>query len=355
VSSFPLYRAAGDARELGRAHGAQAGPVIRRFVDYLAGSLELSIDALQERAGRFLPLFERYCPHLLPEIHGLAEGAVIHHDLALALQLRGELTGIADGACTTFAVGPRGTADGTTLIGQNSDTPAEIEEFGYVLRIVPDDRPSLLMWTFGGMIGYHGLNDRGVAHFANSLGGGPRWKFALSHYPLKRLLLECETMPRVRRMLREIPICSNGNYVVCADRAIVDVELTSDGPLFLEDSGKGFLAHSNHYLCAPHACPENFALSLPDSFARQETINLRLAERSGQLTIADMKRILSDHAGHPVGICRHPHAGFGNSLLPASGKTVASLIAQPERGLLHVARGNPCDNAYATYDLATTG
>ena len=61
--------------------------------------------------------------------------------------------------------------------------------------------------------------------------------------------------------------------------------------------------------------------------------------------------MLSDHEGRPTGICRHPHDGPDDPVLPASGRTVASLIAEPDRGTLHVARGNPCETKYATYGL----
>lgn len=351
VADYPLFRAAGSSRELGRQHGAQAAERIRAYVDYLAASLTFSRDGLRARALRFLPLFERHSPYLVDEIRGLAEGAGIEFADALSAQLRGELGMLADDACTTFVIGPRGTADGTILIGQTSDTPAEIERFAYLLHLQPVDRPELLMWTFGGMLGYHGLNSAGVAHFANSLGGGPAWKFALSHYPLKRMLLECRRLDEVLGVFQSVSVCSNGNYVVCAEREILDVELTSDGPLVIRDAGAGFLAHSNHFLCGPHACRDNFDRSLPDSFPRLERIKQLISEGFGTLTVADLQRILGDHAGHPVSICRHPHTGHGDGILPSSGKTVAALIAEPAHGRLHVARGNPCENAFKTYAL----
>jgi isopenicillin-N N-acyltransferase-like protein len=225
-------------------------------------------------------------------------------------------------------------------------------EYAYVLRLVPERGPRILMWTFGGMIGYHGLNESGIAHFANALGGGPAWRFALSHYPLKRMMLEQTCLADVRRLLREVPVCSNGNYVLCDGAGeIADVELTADGPHELPDDGSGFLAHSNHYLCGAHACAENFARSLPDSFPRLRRMQELLQSRLGQLTVDDLKRFLSDHAEHPTGICRHPHSGPDDPVLPSSGRTVASLIAEPDRGILHVSRGNPCERAYATYRL----
>jgi isopenicillin-N N-acyltransferase-like protein len=119
----------------------------------------------------------------------------------------------------------------------------------------------------------------------------------------------------------------------------------------LPDDGSGFLAHSNHYLCGAHACAENFARSLADSFPRLRRMQEHLQSRLGRLTVDDLKRFLSDHAGHPTSICRHPHSGPDDPVLPSSGRTVASLIAEPDRGLLHVSRGNPCETAYATYRL----
>lgn len=352
TSTFPLFQAAGSNRELGREHGRQAADKIHRHLEYLADSLKLTRDALRARAMRFQPLFEQTCPHLWEEVQGLAEGAELEIADALAGQLRGELGQVADGGCTSYVISGKGTASGEPLIGQTSDTPTEIVDFGYVLHLKPEDKPEVLMWTFGGMLGYHGVNAHGVSHFANALGGGPEWKFALSHYPLKRMILEQRTVADVVQLMREVPVCSNGNYVLCDGAGeILDVELTSDGPNVLKDNGAGFLAHANHYLCTEHACQENFDQSLPDSFHRQDRINQLIREKYGSITVEDVKGFLSDHENYPIGICRHPHEGHGDEILPASGHTVAALIAEPVKGKLHVSRANPCENPFEEYGL----
>lgn len=351
-SRYPFYEARGVVFELGRQHGEQASEKIRGFLDYLAAQLKLSPSGLRRRAERFRPLFERHCPHLLLEIDGLAAGAGITPSDALAVQLRGELGPVGDGACTTFVAGRQATANGQTLIGQNSDNPVELMDYAYVLRLVPEIGPRMLMWSFGGMIGYHGVSERGMAHFANSLGGGPAWKFALSHYPIKRLILESRTLADVRDLFSKFPVCSNGNYVLCdGEGRFADIELTSEGPIEVGDESEGFLAHSNHYVCGPMACEANFAQSLPDSFGRLDRMNRLLRERLGSLDVATMKTILSDHEGHPTGLCRHPHRGADHPSIPATGRTVASLIAEPDRGVLHVCRGNPCESPFTAYSL----
>lgn len=348
---YPLFEAQGEPRELGQQHGEQAVDRIVGYLEFLAESLRLTREQLRQRALRFQPLFESQCPDLLTEAMGLAEGAKLTLADALVAQLRGELAQVSDGACTTFAIGPRGTATGGTFVGQTSDNPPELERFGYMLRLRPTGKPAALMWTFGGMLGYHGINEHGVSHFANALGGGPSWKFALSHYPLKRLILEQSSLRGVLQLMREFPVCSNGNYMLAdGSGAILDVELTSDGP-FVPELQDRFLVHSNHFLCSDLACDANWQHSLKDSFPRLDRMRALLDGQFGSITLADMQRFLADHDGHPVSICRHSHTGPEGPMLGPSGKTVAALIAEPEHRRMHVALGNPCENPFVTYSV----
>lgn len=350
-SVYQLIEARGNPFSMGVQHGEQAADFIRGYLDYLAQTLRLGREVLRERALRFEPLFRKHCPDFLSEVEGLARGAGLTLADGLASQLRGELGQIVDGACTTFAVGPTGTLSGTTYVGQTSDNPPELEQFGYVLKLRPEGKPAVLMWTFGGMLGYHGLNEYGVSHFANSLGGGPAWRFALSHYPLKRLILEQSSLEDVRRLISRFPVCSNGNYVLAdATGAILDIELTSSGPYELTND-RTCIVHSNHYLCQAHACPTNWQHSPADSFPRLERMEALLRSQLGRLQLKDIQASLADHEGYPVGICRHPHEEPSGPMLDNRGKTVAALIAEPQSRRLHVARGNPCENPFRTYEL----
>jgi isopenicillin-N N-acyltransferase like protein len=350
--AYPLFEARGPHRELGRQHGEQARTRVRAFLDYLGRSLRLSREQIRARAMRFLPLFEQHCPHLVEEIHGVAEGASVPLADALAVQIRGELAQAGGEGCTAFVIGPRGAADGRVLIGQNSEVEPEHEALAYVLHLRPAGKPALLMWTFGGQLGYHGLNAAGVAHFANSLGGGPAWRFALPHYPVKRLMLEQQTVGEVLDVLRRVPVCSSGNYVL-GDGAgrIADCELTPEGFALIEDEGEGSILHSNHFVCPPHACPANDAASVADSVPRLRRLRELVAAKSGGVAVEDLKRFLADHEGYPTSICRHPHDGADHPMVSARARTIASLIAEPAAGRLHVARGNPCQTPYATYRL----
>lgn len=349
---FPLYRAEGTYRELGRQHGEQASLQIAAHLDFIGESTKLSRAGVQKRARQFRPLFEKHCPQLLEEIAGLAEGARITEADALAVNIRGALGLARDEGCTAFAVAPQGTAAGGVLIGQNSDTVPAVVNLAYVLHLKPKDKPELLMWTFGGMIGYHGVNRHGVAHFANDLGGGPKSRFGLPHYPLKRLILECRTMDEVVVLFRRTPVWANGNYVL-SDGAgkILDIEATPDGPELITDQGAGFLVHTNHFLSPRYATRENHGQSVPDSFSRQRLMTELISGRLGKATLADLKTFLRTKDRHTTGICRVAQTADPSASWETAGISVASIIAEPARLKLHVAASNDPANEFVEYGM----
>jgi isopenicillin-N N-acyltransferase-like protein len=340
-SEYPLYKARGTHRELGRQHGEQASRQIRAHVELMSTGQKLSRARLRRRAAQFQPAFDRYCPHLLDEMRGLAEGAGVTLEEAMACNIRSELRHAPQG-CTTYVIGHQASAKREITAGQNADLGPENIALGYVLHLQPQGKPEVLIWTFGGMLGYHGMNSAGVAHFENALGGGPASRFGISHYPVERMMLECNRLDQIFDLLRKMPLQYNANYVLCDGQGnIADVEATTEGPEILRDGGNGYLVHTNHYLCRRFANEENFKRSLPDSFPRLDRMNSLVRSRLGSMDIADIKRFLSDHSGYPTSICRH-----GSNMC-----TVASMISEPARQCMHVALGNPCQHRYVTYSM----
>ena len=346
LPQYRLFQVEGTHREMGRQHGEQASKQIRAHVEQMGRSR----DQLQAHATRFKPLFEKHCPHLLDEIAGLAEGAGVTLAEALAVNIRGELRKAAAEGCTTYVIGRRGTTNREILAGQNSDMGQQSIDLGYILHLKPKSKPQVLIWTFGGMIGYHGMNSAGVAIFENALsenGAIPPGRFAMPHYPVKRMILECSTLDAALGLFRRIPLASNKNYVMCdGSGAILDVESTTAGPELLRDEGAGFLAHSNHFVCSRYANKETPDASLPDSRKRLDRINELIRADFGSITVDRMKAHLSDHSDHPTSICRHPQTASSGSM-----KTVASMIAEPAFRRMRVALGNPCKSRYVTYSM----
>ena len=352
-NQYPFFVAQGDHRDLGRQHGEQAAEQIQGHLEFMARTMEFSRRQLQQRALQFKPLFEQHCPHLLIEMEGLAEGAKISLAEALAVNIRGVLKFTEHESCTAYVIGRSGTASGEILAGQNSDMfLPEIMEFGYVLHLKPIDKPEILNWTFGGMIGYHGINSAGLGHFANNIGGGPKPQFGMPHYPLKRLMHECTRIQDVVQLMEKTPVAVNGNYVLCdGNGELLDIESTTRGPKRIEEDGAGYLAHTNHYLCDEYATPANHDQCADHSFARLKRMNAMIQEKLGSITVKDVQGFLADHMNYPTSICRHQKTIQVEDGVKTTAKTVAAIVAEPAQRRMHVAMGNPCENRFVTYSM----
>jgi isopenicillin-N N-acyltransferase-like protein len=228
------------------------------------------------------------------------------------------------------------------FLGQNQDQSPEMEELGVVLRVRPDDGPPLVMATFGGLVGYPGLNAAGVAFFQNALSNGV-WRHALPHYPLKRVLLEQRDVAGCLAAIGRAPLASCGNMAL-GDRsgAVLDVEATPDGYAVVPPE-HDLVVHTNHFRSERFRPQERLLASLPDSEHRLRRMTSLLERQHGRITLDTVKQALRDHDGGPPAICRHePDRPM---------KTIASIIAQPDAGRLHVARGNPCETEYVAYSV----
>lgn len=341
-AAYPIYKARGTHRELGRQHGEQAAHQIKAHVELMCSGQKQSRAQLRERAAKFQPTFDRYCPHLLDEMRGLSEGAGVTLEEAMACNIRSELRNAPNEGCTTYVIGRKASARGEIIAGQNADLGPENIALAYVLHLQPKGKPDVLIWTFGGMLGYHGMNSAGVAHFENALGGGPPSRFGMPHYPVERMMLECDSLEQVFDLLRKMPLQYNANFVLCDGKGnIADVEATTTGPEILPDRGADYVVHTNHYLCRRYSNPENFKRSMADSFPRLDRMDSLIRSRVGSMEVEDLKRFLSDHSGYPTSICRHDSKMC----------TAASLIAEPARRSMHVALGNPCQHRYVTHAM----
>jgi isopenicillin-N N-acyltransferase-like protein len=363
VKPFPLIEVAGPAYERGFQHGRACGDLIWRYAAVLRqarideaqargtgpASAELNDDELARRALRFLPWFEQFAPEQVEEIRGIAAGAEVPFGLALLANVRGEVFGVesSPAGCTSLALGRAATADGSILIGQNQDQSRAMQDLVVILRVIPERGPRILMATFGGLIGYGGINSAGIGHMMNALANST-WRMGLPHYPVKRALLEQTDLAGCREVYARAKVCSSANQVLVDRERVADVELVPEGPeaLAARTWDGDFVVHTNHFLSARLAPDEQYLPRLPDSLPRYCRMEALLREHYGRLTIADLKAYFADHAGFPRSICRHAEAETGRAL-----KTIYSVIGEPDRGVLHVSVGNPCESDYFTYAL----
>jgi hypothetical protein len=338
---FPFVQAGGSAREMGRQHGEQAGTLIKKYLTLVNRLTGQPTDLLCRNATRFRPMMEALSRKFVEEVEGLSEGAGISLAEALLCQARAEASHAWEGACTAFALKGKATADGNTLIGQNQDLETEYADVAIVLKVCPNDgRPRALMFTFAGQLGYSGINEFGLTHFASSLYGF-QWQPELPHYPLKRVLLEQRTIQEAIELLRVHRVCSAGNMVLAdGEGQIADVEIRPEGIALYDDGDPDLRLHTNHYLSRQFGhFEDNF---LPDSVPRLERMRELVNKSWGKITLETIKDFLADHSGDPKGICRH---GAGNM------HSISGYIAEPAKGLLHVRGGHGCLGTWTTYEV----
>ena len=339
--AFPLFEVGGTSYEMGYQHGAQAAQLVRRYLLWIEKLTGKTREVLSRNAMSFLPMIEALSPSLVEETRGLAEGAGISFEEAVLCQVRAETARAGEGACTGFALTGAATADGQPLAGQNQDLEPEYADVAILLRVKPTDgRPRALMFTFAGQLGYSGMNEHGLAHFANAVYGF-QWRPGLPHYPIKRVMLEKRSIAECVDLLANSRTCSAHNVVICDGAGNVgDVEIRPEGISVFEDDDTDWRVHTNHYVTPDFASFEDD--TLPDSRLRRDRMRQLIKQHWGDITVDTMKALLSDHEGNPAGICRHGAVDM---------HSISGYIAEPKEGLLHVRRGHGCLGTWTAYEV----
>ena len=359
--TFPFISVAGAPFERGRQFGQACGDLIRRYPDALRtvmghearlrdphAAAELPSDAeLFRRARLFLSRFEEFAPDQVEEMRGIAAGADVPFDLVLLCNVRAEVAGVGrfTEGCTSIALGRRATADGSILVGQNQDQHPAMQELVVILRVEPEAGPTMLMATFPGLLAYNGINSAGIGYAMNALANSV-WRMGLPHYPVKRALYQQTTLAGCVDVFRRAQVGSCANNLIVDREGMLDLEATPDGFEVLRPSALGpdVLVHTNHFQARQFVADDQLLRNLPDSLVRCERMSELLVAKAGSLTLADLQAYFADHTGHPVSICRHADPARGRPM-----QSIFSFIGEPDRGLLHVCAGNPCEGSYTTY------
>ncbi len=339
--TFPSIEVSGTSYEMGFQHGAQSAGRVRGYLTWIERLTGLSRDVLCRNALVYLPMIQTLSPELVEEVRGLADGAGLSFEEALLCQVRADAARVPSGeGCTAFALTRSATVDGKPLAGQNVDLQPEYADVAMLVRIKPTDgRPRALMFTFAGQLGYSGLNEHGVAHFTNELCDSP-WRLALSHYPVKRIMLEQRTVQDCVNILCRHRICMPTNQVICDGAGnVADVEVRPEGIAIFEDEHPDMRLHTNHYLTPEFS---SYGTDYPDSFPRLARFRTLIRAHWGRLDVETLKSILADHEGEPAGICRHGASGL---------RSVFGYIAEPAKRLFHVRRGHACTGTWEAFEI----
>ena len=281
---------------------------------------------------------------MLGELRGMSESSGVSLDDLMMLQTRNQLQAQADAGCTSFSVAA--PAGQSTVVGQNWDNDPALNPFTVVLTRRPKDKPALMTLTQAGLIAYIGINDKGMGLCLNTL-PAPSRPLGVPHYFTVRAILEADSLDGAVDALNRAQRALPANIILSTPQGPADLEVTVERVHVLRDGGTGKVTHTNH--CEhPELMPfkEKFG-DLIQSGARKVRIEKILDEMDRPLALESLKNALRDHEDYPTSICRHPNEH------PTTGywATTFSVLLEPDAGLLHASRGNPCENPYETYSL----
>lgn len=342
--SIPFVRAEGDPFEAGYRHGAARAEALHAFLgDGLTrlnriGPAPLSMESLRPVLAAYDAEITAAAPDLAREIRGLAEGSGITREQALLLQLRREILGYQKvptrGDCTTYA---RAGAD--PVLAQTVDLNGDLDDQIAVLEVARPGAPRRsLVLSFGGLLGYLGVNSDGLAIGLNLVLGGD-WRPGLPPYlAIRHLLDTTSTVGEAIDVLRGLRLASSRSLTLCDTGRAACVEFLGDELRVLDLAEP---VHTNHFL---H--PEFTARDELNVFARNSSRQRLKACAAGLADLPDGAGV-EDHfallSTSPIRV-----ADTGDIRRE---RTVAAVVMRPDAGALHVRAGDPALSATETFEL----
>lgn len=342
--AIAFVQASGGPYEIGRRHGAARAAALRAFLDDGLARLNhvlatpATLDRLRPTIGEYRAAVAAATPDLAAEVEGLADGAGISPDEAMLLQLRREIMGYQRvptlGECTTYA-----RVAGEPVLAQTVDLNGNLDDQLAVLAVSRSGSPRrTLVLSFGGLLGYLGVNSDGLAVGLNLVLGG-RWRPGVPPYlAIRHVLDHAGSVAEAVAVLRDLPLASSRSLTLCDAGTAGYVEILDD-ELRLVEAGQ--TVHTNHYLHPDFAPHDELNV-----FARTSSLRRLRAARdalAGLPAGADVETHFAVLSTAPVCVPDH-----GDIRLD---RTVAAVVLLPARAELHVRPGDPSRSATEAFGL----
>lgn len=346
--SLPYVRACGDPYQVGYQHGAGRRSALQAFLADGLCRLEqlvsgpISLRSLAPTLAAYDEQISLATPLLARELDGLAAGAQISRDEALLMQLRREITGYQRiptmGDCTTYA-----RSGSRPVLAQTVDLNGELDDQIAILDVSAADSPRRsLILSFGGLLGYLGLNSDGLAIGLNLVLGG-KWRPGVPPYLAIRHLLDgAGSVDEAIALLRELPLASSRSLTLCDPTKAVCLEILDNEVATVEGPA---VAHTNHFLVAAFAQRDELNV-----FARNSSVRRLESARAGLAQLpedAEVERHFELLSAAPICV-----ADTGDIRRE---RTVAAVVMLPDRGELHIRPGDPSRHATESFRLALQG
>jgi isopenicillin-N N-acyltransferase like protein len=331
--------ARGEPYELGLAHGGALKKRLRAFLDDGVARLNhllptpVSVAGLAGSIAAHRAQIARWTPGLAEEIAGLAAGAGLSPDEAALLQLRREILGYRKiptrGDCTTYA------RPGT--LAQTVDLNGDLDDQIAVLDVGRGGRGALVL-SFGGLLGYLGVNSSGLAVGLNLVLGGS-WGPGVPPYLAIRHLLDTATsVESAVAALRALPFASSRTIVLADAGGTACVEVIGDQ---YRVTAAREAVHTNHFLAPDFAARDELNV-----FARNSSVRRLKAAVSGLRALAADAEPDAHFA-----LLSQPPICVGADGDIRRERTVAAVVLDAKNGALHLRPGDPRLSRTLTFTL----
>ncbi|HYX51374.1 MAG TPA: C45 family peptidase, partial [Ktedonobacteraceae bacterium] len=318
---------------------------ITAYMDIFAKWAGLNHEAVLTFAERYKSSIADYAPHLLEEMHGIAEGAGRDLREIVAINARTELMyGVTQPPeCTSIGISTIASADGHIRVAQNWDWRPTLAGSLILWVLHRTEGPDILTLTEAGMVVKIGINSSGLAMCINLLmsdtdHAGPA---APMHVILRHVLEEAHSVKEAVALINMTERCTSCfHMLVDCDGSLAGVEATPTGQHVLR-SANGVLTHTNHCVCSGLFIHDKNAREFPETLARGERAQYLANE--GKIDEVILHSILADHATAPGSICLHVEPGVPPE---DNSESIASIIFDLTAGTVDIAEGPPCENAY---------
>lgn len=336
ATTLPLVVACGGPRERGRAIGRELAEPIHRSLGFYRGMWERQGLDLESALVPYLAAAERSLPHLVEQIHGLAEGAGAEFLEVFGVNAAEELDPEADAdRCSTFTA----TGEGVTLLAHAEMWHQGDAGNAAVVVERTAEGPAVASPTVACCLPAVGVNAHGAAQGIDSLSAGTD-RPGIPRVLVSRHALDARS--RSDAVARAGLEGRAGGYAHTyafrgGDRVVL--ETTADAVAVVDRDG-----HANHYLDSVLA--EEGHRPGRGSLSRQARLDELLRSRPPRSPEEAME-LLRDHAGDPQAICHHPATDD-----PEVSTVVFAFVSELESGRLWVSAGHPCQAPFEEVDLA---
>lgn len=352
-----IIDASGSHYEIGHQLGTQCKDLAMKLKDEAREFLQQSNTTLKKAVAsseKYIPYVEKFYPEHLDELRGYADATGIEFEEAFAWIHSWFFAIQMSRGCTDIAVNCDLTIDGNVYSAHNEDAEPEWEEYVVIVRVDPDDAPSFIGVSYGGLFVDYGVNEMGISISGNGLFPNDTRIGIPKFFPLRKVLAS-KTIGAAM-IASTPPLRANSfNNVICDENGemySMEGSATDFAVFYAED---GYLVHTNHYLSPEMKKYESYfdtsndrSPIKPNTIIRQNRAKRLIKQELGSISVDTLKRILSDHVNYPRSICRHDEDWNPSE---DRWKTLWSGIIDVSNHAILFCKGNPCEGEYVTYKL----